>query len=669
MPAQLILLFPEDVPQDTRTSLAAPTYAEICDDSEPEKVRVRTLAASEEEAQPTLDTWLPRSTAFRRLVWASEPASGGAGNLLWRAVGSEVTVRSASGVTSVPASTVEEIAPVIAILLYKAKLTRRAQADISSAHALILDRLLGQNGTTASRSIRYLLNGIVQTATLPRLSDKILWRCPRTGSGVTCSIEHVINYGYYRDGGKALPASVRLGETFCADPASSPTEGDERQEITSRARTNSGTIDQVPLANLLDTLDQAADLSIPGTNRHEHEEGVDYGNATENDSLRQVSPDVTPRDCGAASAPVRIMSVLANYPDLPETYASQLQQLGPERKRPRVQAISDSVLTTPRYEDGGDRRHNFRPSQGQQAVHDAITAVEHRGKSPALFVEHVRSSHATKFLPHPAVLSRLYDFDFGVCGLSILHLRRFNLNAKLDHARSNAVNLSNFSVKVSLPSLPVNPSHDSLCDSLSILGTYAEEFFDAPTRRLITTAKAFSEELNDYAPWSPEEVKAVAFWFSNVLEAHRRATEFDISHGTSTRSELPRRFCMQDSELSGMLLKLSRGRDEVARHGKRKLHEPQLETSDRPPYRSNRGNNRQVTSRQVPIAVNQGAPRLNGKQLCLRYISAKGCPSKVSDRCTYDFLGHFTPDTLAPVVQEYVVEKYGGLSSEMSSRV
>ncbi|KAI9994777.1 hypothetical protein PInf_011608 [Phytophthora infestans] len=424
MPAQLILLFPEDVPQDTRTSLAAPTYAEICDDSEPERVR------------------------------------------------------------------------------------------------------------------------------------------------------HVINYGYYRDGGKAPPASIRLGEIFCADPASSPTEGDERQEITSRTRTNSGTIDQVPLANLLDTLDQAADLSIPGTDRHEHEEGVDYGNATENDSLRQVSPDVTPRDCGAASAPVRIMSVLANYPDLLEAYASQLQQLGPERKRPRVQAISDSVLTTPRYEDGGDRRHNFRPSQGQQAMHDAISAVEHR-----------------------------------------------------------------------------------------------EEFFDAPTRRLITTAKAFSEELNDYAPWSPEEVKAVAFWFSNVLEAHRRATEFDISHGTSTRSELPRRFCMQDSELSGMLLKLSRGRDEVARHGKRKLHEPQLETSDRPPYRSNRGNNRQVTSRQVPIAVNQAAPRLNGKQLCLRYISAKGCPSKVSDRCTYDFLGHFTPDTLAPVVQEYVVEKYGGLSSEMSSRV
>ncbi|KUF92768.1 hypothetical protein AM587_10001968 [Phytophthora nicotianae] len=126
---------------------------------------------------------------------------------------------------------------------------------------------------------------------------------------------------------------------------------------------------------------------------------------------------------------------------------------------------------------------------------------------------------------------------------------------------------------------------------------------------------------------------------------------------------------MQDSELSGMLLKLSRGRDQVARHAKRELHEPQLESSDRPSYRSNRGNSRQVTRQHLPIAVTKAAPRLNGKQVCLRYISANGCPSKVSDRCTYEFLGHFTPDTLAPIVQEYVVEKYGGLSSEMSSRV
>ncbi|ETP16260.1 hypothetical protein F441_09113 [Phytophthora nicotianae CJ01A1] len=41
---------------------------------------------------------------------------------------------------------------------------------------------------------------------------------------------------------------------------------------------------------------------------------------------------------------------------------------------------------------------------------------------------------------------------------------------------------------------------------------------------------------------------------------------------------------MLDLELGGMLLKRSRGRDQVARHAKRELHEPQLESSDRLSY-------------------------------------------------------------------------------------
>ncbi|KAL4140233.1 hypothetical protein PRNP1_014518 [Phytophthora ramorum] len=685
MAAQVVLLFPEDVPQEANSQLAAPTYAEIFDDSEPERVCVRTLVTSnEDDSQPQWEAWLPRSIAFRRLVWSAEPSSGGAGNLLWRAVvlpgpsgpiygqvieykGSTVSIRSMSGITSAPAATVDKIAPVIAVLLFKAKLTRRARADISSAHGLILDRLLGQNGTTATRSVRQLLAGIVPIASLPRPSDNILWRCPRTGSDKTCTIEHVVNFGYYHDGEKVPPPSVRLGDNFCDEPVHSPPRHEARQETTSGTSTRDDTTDSAPLAELLDTLDQAEDTQYPRFARsqlHEHEETC----STPDDETyaRPVLSDTTARNGTAPSAPVRIMSVLANYPDLLETYASQLQQLGSERKRPRLHAISDSVPVVTRYEDAAERRHNFRPSQGQQAVHEAITASEHRGKSPALFVEYVRSS---KFLPHPAILSRLYDFQFGVCGLSVLHLQRFDLTARLEHAGSNSVNLRNFSVKVALPSLPTNPSHSSLCNSLSILGTYAEEFFDAPTRRLLTSAKSFAEELTDYAPWSPDEVKAIAFWFSNVLGAYRRAVESDISQGRSTRSELTGRFCMQDAELNGMLLKLSRGRDQGIRRGKRDTHEPQLDASDRPQYRGNRPNGRQASRRQVPIAVTQAAPRLNGKQLCLRYISIKGCPSKAPDRCTYEFLGHFNPETLDPVVREYVVEKYGGLSSEMSDRV
>ncbi|POM69678.1 Hypothetical protein PHPALM_14004 [Phytophthora palmivora] len=437
MPAQVVLLFPEDVPQEANSQLAAPTYAEIFDDSEPER-----------------EAWLPRSIAFRRLVWSAEPSSGGAGNLLRRAV----VLPGPSGpiygqVIEYKGST---IAPVIAVLLFKAKLTRRARADISSAHGLILDHLLGQNGTTATRSVRQLLAGIVPIASPPRPSDNIR---PRTGSDKTCTIEHVVNFGYYHDGEKVPPSSVRLEDNFCDEPVHSPPMHEERQEATSGTSTRADTTDSAPLAELLDTLDQAEDTQYPRFARsqlHDHEETC----STPEDETyaRPVLSGTTARNGTAPSAP-----------------------LGSERKRPRLHAISDSVLVVTRYEDAAERRHSFRPSQGQQVVHEAITASEHRGKSSALFVEYVRSSHATKFLPHPAILSRLYDFQFGVCGLSVLHFQRFDLTARLEHAGSNSVNLRIFSVKVALPSLPTNPSHNSLYNSFSILGTYAEEFFDAPT--------------------------------------------------------------------------------------------------------------------------------------------------------------------------------------------
>ncbi|KAE9156363.1 hypothetical protein PF005_g33241, partial [Phytophthora fragariae] len=132
------------------------------------------------------------------------------------------------------------------------------------------------------------------------------------------------------------------------------------------------------------------------------------------------------------------------------------------------------------------------------------------------------ASLATKFIPLPAILSRLYDFLFGVCGLSVLHFRRFDLSAQLDYANTSQLNARNFSAGVDLPPLPREPSHGDLKAALGVLGTYSEEFFDPNTRCLVSAAKDFAEELSDYEPWSSSEVKTLAFWFSNIFAAYRR---------------------------------------------------------------------------------------------------------------------------------------------------
>ncbi|ETN11665.1 hypothetical protein PPTG_09381 [Phytophthora nicotianae INRA-310] len=315
-----------------------------------------------------------------------------------------------------------------------------------------------------------------------------------------------------------------------------------------------------------------------------------------------------------------------------------------------------------------DRQHSFRPSS--RDVHDLICAEDHRGKSPAAYVEHFRVARATKFFPHPAILSRLYDFLFGVCGLSVLHFRRFDLTAQQEQANANHFNARNFSASVELPKLTGEPCLGDLKAALGVLGTYCNEFFDGHTCRLVAEAKEFAEERSDYESWSHAEVSALAFWCSNGLAAYRLACEYDIDHQTSTHLRVQERFTLHDRELSGMLLQLSRqswrGPIYTAQHA-----EPQSRAAfggkpySQPPTSSSTPT--ATSKRTVPVEVGLVVPREeDGKQSCLRFISKKGCPSTSSTRCTHPFLAHFVPkEKIDPVIKKHVQDKLGGLRSDL----
>ncbi|KAE8982313.1 hypothetical protein PR001_g23769 [Phytophthora rubi] len=67
-------------------------------------------------------------------------------------------------------------------------------------------------------------------------------------------------------------------------------------------------------------------------------------------------------------------------------------------------------------------KYAFTPTSIQAVVHDYITSPEHRGKHPSVFVESVIHALAVRFQPHPGILIRLYDFQFGMLGLSTSRL-------------------------------------------------------------------------------------------------------------------------------------------------------------------------------------------------------------------------------------------------------
>jgi hypothetical protein len=265
---------------------------------------------------------------------------------------------------------------------------------------------------------------------------------------------------------------------------------------------------------------------------------------------------------------MRILVALADEPDLLQHYARQIGGFERERKRPRYSSVSDFILDGEDGSTRSDRHHSFRPSARQQDIHALTCAEDHRGKSPGAFVNHARTSHAIRFVPNPAILSRLYDLLFGVCGLSVLHFQRFDLATQLDYANTSQLNAWNFSVGVELPPVPRDPSHSDLKAALGVLGTYSDEFCDPHTRRLVSTAKEFAEELSDYEPCSSTKVKTLALWFSKVFAAYRLACEHDLDHDTLTRLKVRDRMSMQDPELCGLLLKMSRqrARNQYDRH-------------------------------------------------------------------------------------------------------
>ncbi|KAE8906927.1 hypothetical protein PF002_g31607 [Phytophthora fragariae] len=322
----------------------------------------------------------------------------------------------------------------------------------------------------------------------------------------------------------------------------------------------------------------------------------------------------------------------------------------------QLASVSDMIAC----EESVDRQGRFRPTRAQRDVHNAITSTAYAGKTPDSFVDHARNSRATKFLPHPAVLSHLYEFLFGLCSLSILHFVRFDFQAQLFESEKKKVNLQNFSPTLNLPEPLHSPEFTDLVEALSVLDAFANEFFEDVTRKFVSEGKGFCDELTGLAPWSSLEVKGLAFWFSNVFGAYRLAVVQDSTTGGSTRLRVKERFTIQDGELQGILMKLARSKASPL------VRKP----ADTPSYGSLQPSERQVLNRKhkkIPQDVLRHVPRLNGLQLCLKSISPQGCPSSSPDKCTQPVLGHFTPANLHPVVETYVRERFGGLHSKTES--
>ncbi|GMF33890.1 unnamed protein product [Phytophthora fragariaefolia] len=324
MARTLLLLHPVDVPG---TGLDGQWYAEITS-RYGGTTHVSILPRSSNEL-PTTAT-VTSATATSRVVAMSELRAGRPGLLLYSPVFLSVDgsfhyaqiisyhdgvygVRTKEGLHEVTFDIPVEIAPTLAVLLWGAQLLDHfsTQSDLEEAHTVILDRLLCQNRRRATKVLSRLLTGIVTPQSMPQTSAMVHWRCPWTGAPKLVSVVDVLNFAFYTDGGRTVPANFRIGETFLDGPATRPAEIASATRELRRVGRRSRTANSV--APMSDTQRLERQLRIAQCDERE-------------DSARGPPPSSVEPDDGNTSD-----SVAARFTDLHDTLGGD--QPAPKRRR------------------------------------------------------------------------------------------------------------------------------------------------------------------------------------------------------------------------------------------------------------------------------------------------------------------------------------------------
>ncbi|OWZ17946.1 hypothetical protein PHMEG_0008032 [Phytophthora megakarya] len=333
------------------------------------------------------------------------------------------------------------------------------------------------------------------------------------------------------------------------------------------------------------------------------------------------------------SLEARILEALLNQPEL----LARIVQVISEARTSRPSPSSSGVEPVRRAS-----KYAFSPTVVQVAVHEGITAPEHRGKAPSVFVEIVVYAVAVRFQPHPGIIIRLYDFQFGMFGLSILHFAPFGVQQRMDWLNVGGVNMQNFSAGVAVPSSVIDGRLDRLGSDLMSL-------------RASILCRA-----HGWHSWTAADLPHLVFWVNSVLEKFRCRVHSSGGDIQTSSVHTMSRFSLNDGELQSVMHALSR-RSVQDNRGQGSVNMQQRQPSSS----TSRDKSGQRQPR-IPPAIFVLIPTHNELSVCLCFLSAMGCPSGNSNRCVYGDRAHEAPANLAARVKGHIIQRMGGLSERFS---
>ncbi|OWZ13123.1 LOW QUALITY PROTEIN: hypothetical protein PHMEG_00013609 [Phytophthora megakarya] len=433
---------------------------------------------------------------------------------------------------------------------------------------------------------------------------------------------HVLDYVFYKEGGRPTPPGLTLGESIfdeSADllPLISPNE---------RLATDSST-DLVLSDGLKD------DDELPQTQ-------LQQPSTKSAHKKRKIETEALPKANPVISIPVQPprISTEAHFNDNIEQLIALQRSERPDHVAP--QAVADTS--------------QFQPTGTQSSIHLAFVNGKYASMSPQQFVEFVQI-HWRKF---GFFRTLLYCALFTV-GILILEVYPWRILFEITEAeKRNSVrrfDMSNFSRKNALPSPTPVLVFAELMGALDVMSNIARQLYQPMVLEAFDAAATFLGELRvSDLPLSESTLAEITAWVDERLELFRvfvseqnwpDATaiknHFHASHESFVRvSQLILRqdiaAAIKASAVVSKAPSITVIKDGQQGHSKRRT--------------------------RISNGIHKVLPKQDGKQICLGISQHKDAGN---EKCIIDDLCHFKPAILPDIVREFIEKHYGGLSSDV----
>jgi hypothetical protein len=294
---------------------------------------------------------------------------------------------------------------------------------------------------------------------------------------------------------------------------------------------------------------------------------------------------------------------------------------------------------------------SFRPSQVEQQVHSAIVHPNLQGKNAQAVLESAQQGPRTKFLASPPVLRAAYDMSFGIRGLSLMHFRRFY--ETFDSQTTTGLgNMTKFGRSNTLQPATPPASIAEILDAFDTLLHFAKGFYNTTAYNFFKAGARFMEK---YAALTRPDLATCAmlvFWINSKFGKFRSEV---VTSDLRTAALVGQAFVRNDDHLMELLQSQQDRRVAALLAPKpgrpASIHRPG-------PTREQRNSKSSAVPRELTALL----PKQEGKTLCMRYLSKKGCSGPNPGQCFDPNRAHFKPLALPADAKSFIDKNFFGLA-------